>query len=148
MSGIGILLFGPLDRIFGTMPFQISTPRVLTVKLKNMDGAWPDVRLETPDWITVDSPPVHLFNEREMSWRIRANKRSVGVVKVIAGGTIAKKTIDTRPWPTTFQVMSSDVSMPGPERTLSIMGISLHWVWWFSIFSILAAFPLHWLLSR
>lgn len=148
MSAIGIVLFGPLDRIFGSVPFEISTPRVLTVKLKNMDGAWPDVRLETPDWIAVDSPPVHVFKDPEISWRIRVNKRSVGVVKVIAGGNTVETRIDTRPWPTTFQVMSSDLSTPGPERTLSFMGISLHWIWWFSIFSILVAFPLHWLLAR
>jgi hypothetical protein len=148
MSALGILLFGPLDRIFGVAPFDVSNPRVLTVRLKHLDGDWPDMRLETPDWITVDSPPVHVFNQREISWRIRANKPSVGVVKVIGGGDIVETKIDIRSWPACVQLSVSDVSMPAPEQTLSLLGISLNWVWWFSIFSILLAFPLHWLLSR
>jgi len=148
MSVLGLLLFGPLDRIFGTAPFEVSTPRVLTVKLARLNGEWPDVRLETPDWIAVDSPPVNIFNEREVSWRIRADKQSVGIVKVIANGTVAETKIDTRPWPAYVQLTDSDLSAPAPEQALSLLGFSLNWVWWFSIFSVLLAFPLHRLLSR
>lgn len=148
MSLLALLLFGPLDRLFGVAPLEVSTPRVLTVKLKHLQAEWPDVRLETPDWITVDSPPVHVFNQREISWRIQARKASVGMVKVIAGSDSVETKIDSRPWPANFQLITSGVSIPGPEQVLSFLGISLNWVWWFSTFSIVLAFPLRWLLSR
>jgi hypothetical protein len=55
-----------------------------------------EVRLETPAWITVDSPPVHVFDLKQISWSIRATKAARGMVKITAGPEVIKETVDSR----------------------------------------------------
>jgi hypothetical protein len=58
--------------------------------------------LETPDWITVDAPPVHVFDEKEISWRLRATRRARGTLKIVVGKEQIEKTIDSRQGPRYF----------------------------------------------
>jgi hypothetical protein len=56
----------------------------------------PDISLETPAWITVDSPPVHVFDLKQISWRIRATKAARGAVKITTRTQVIKETVDSR----------------------------------------------------
>ena len=82
LTPIFLLCYGHLDAFFGSPHLTVGTERVLTVRLHDLKGGWPDMRLETPSWIDIDSPPVHLLDDREISWRIRATRPANGVVRM------------------------------------------------------------------
>jgi hypothetical protein len=155
-----LLSYGHLDSFFGTTPLAVGAPRVLTVQLNKLNAGSPDVSLITPSWIMVDSPPVHVLDDGEISWSIRATRPAVGSVRVSAGNEVADKSIDSRPGPRYFSSarrqswdgalrypaekqlpsgLISKVSISEPEASISFFGIGLEWTWWFSILSILSA---------
>lgn len=164
-----LLCYGHLDAFFGVPTLSVGTPRVLTVRLRHMEGGWPDISLQAPNWIVVDSPPVHVLDDKEISWRIRATQASRGAVKIIDGGEVLEKIIDSRCEPRYFsparmQSVTEALRYPGetrlppgpvaeisvlePPRGISFFGLTLEWTWWFSIFTVLLAVPEKWLLSR
>ncbi len=86
-------LFLVIYSYFDSVYLQVGVPKVLTVQLTQMDS---EVRLETPSWITVDSPPVHILDDKQISWRILATKSARGVVKISSGREVIRKTVDSR----------------------------------------------------
>ena len=169
LAPIFLLLYGHLDAFFGSAPLAVGVPRVLTVRLNRLESGWPDIRIETPAWVTVDSPPVHVLDEKEISWSIRATQAARGVVKIVAAADVIEKTIDSRPGPRYFSLARrqslagalrypaenrlppgsiAQVNILEPERAISCCGIALAWTWWFAIFSALLALPAKWSLSR
>lgn len=123
-------LYGYLDSRYGVAPLTTGVPRVVTVKLDHFEN----IRLETPDWITVDSPPVHVFADREISWRIRPTRSGQVKLKVIAGS----KVIEIDPRRNMFE----------PAPPMSFYGVSLNWTWWFAIWSVLSVVPIKLIASK
>jgi hypothetical protein len=108
---------------FSTAPLSVGVPRVLTVKVLNMDH----VRLETPDWIRVDSPPVHIFADKEISWRIRPLRIGKGTMKVFAGSQVIE--------------INSARYLFQPAPPIYFYGVWLNWSWWFAIWSLCFIIP-------
>jgi hypothetical protein len=169
MAPIFLLVYAQLNVFFGSTPLSVGVARVLTVRLTNLENGWPDVEVKTPPFVTLDSPPVHVFDEKEISWRVRATEVSHGMLKIIIGNEVIEKTIDSRPWPRYFssvrmQSLAGAMQYPGesrlppgliaevrivePARPISYLGISLAWEWWFTIFALLLALPVSWGFSR
>jgi hypothetical protein len=59
-------------------------------------------RLETPAWLRVDSPPVHVPELHEVSWRVRAESKGSGSARAGCGGkwtpTQMKSEEPSNPW--------------------------------------------------
>lgn len=168
MVPLFFLVYGHLDAFFGSTPLVAGSHRVVTVRLAHLENGWPDVRLITPPWITVDSPPVHVFDEGEISWSIRPSRASRGALQVIAGNEAIEKVIDARPAPrylssARMQSPAGAMRYPGEARLpagiitevnvfdrppmISCCGVALHWTWWFLILSLAFALPAKWVLS-
>src|SRR5579872_3140028 len=78
------LLVVHLNDFFTRTPLQNGGAAVLTVRWRGPGSA--PVRLETPWWIQVDAPPVHIPPEGEVSWRLHATAPRVGVCTVSVSG--------------------------------------------------------------
>jgi len=94
---ISIPLFFAWDRmndIWGHVPLAPGETVILTARLS--DSALRP-RLVTPDWLPVESPPVRVESENEVSWRLRVSRAGSGIASVIAGDEHASKRIEARP---------------------------------------------------
>lgn len=161
MTALFLLCYGHLDAFFGTSPLAVNSESVLTVRLSRLDKGWPAVSLIAPDWIAVDAPPVHVFEDREISWSIRPTRAARGTVRILAGQETVDKAVDSRPGPRYFSAarmrslagalrypgekrlpagLISSVSISRPVSFITCFGMSLEWPWWFAILS--AAFAL------
>jgi hypothetical protein len=114
-----VLSYGYLDAFFGSVPLRAGTAVVLTVRLNHLESGWPDIRLDTPDWIVADAPPVHLFDDRQVCFRITARKAARGLVTIHAGNDSASKVVDFRPQGGWFN------ALPGRISKGNIAGIEL-----------------------
>ena len=66
-------LFIQLDAVYGRSPLPVGGAAVVTVQLKRaLDPSDAAATLQAPPGIAVESPPVRVFAERQISWRIRA----------------------------------------------------------------------------
>ena len=70
-----------LDEFFTRTPLESGLPAVVTVRMRQPLDKSPAVLLEAPSWITVDSPPVHVAAENEISWRIRSTAARHGQLR-------------------------------------------------------------------
>ena len=68
-----------LDALWGRAPLAAGDTMIVTARLRD-NAARP--QLIVPDWLAVDSPPVHVAAEREVSWRVRVRQQGSGDVKV------------------------------------------------------------------
>lgn len=130
LAPIFYLSYRYLDGYFGYAPSLEGTARVLTVQLSHVGSEWPEVRLKTPDWIQVDSPPVHVFDDKQISWRLRATRSCRGMVQVIAG----KETIE------------KPVNFLSAAAPLSVYGFAMGWSSWLAVLSLLCVLPVRWCL--
>ena len=161
LTALFLVCYGHLDAFFGTSTLAVNTRSVLTVRLNKLDGAWPNLSLVTPDWIAVDSPPVHVFDDKEISWSIRPTRAAQGTVRVLAGRNFTDKIIDSRPGPRYFSRarerslagalrypgekrlpagLISSISISTPAAAITCCGVSLEWPWWVTIMSAAFAF--------
>lgn len=62
-------LFPPMKAFFGRAPLPLGKPSVVTIQLKT--GLLPTVRLEPPSGIVVETPPVRVPRDGQISWRVR-----------------------------------------------------------------------------
>ncbi len=116
-------LFGYLEARYGVAPLQAGVPRVVTVKLSQMD----DPELETPDWITVDAPPVHILQDREISWRILPKRSGEALLQVNNHGELLP--------------VNALQNMFEPAPPMQLYGVSLKWTWWLAIGCVVSVFP-------
>ena len=123
-------LYGYLETRYAVAPLQTGVPRVVTVKVNQME----DVRLETPDWITVDAPPVHILKDGEISWRIIPNHSGDPLMKVRT--------------PSQVFAVNPLKNMFEPAPPMLLYGVSLTWAWWFGVWCVLSVIPARLMASR
>jgi hypothetical protein len=111
-------------------------------------------RMTAPAEIAADTPPVRVIGEQQISWRIRPVAQTSGRLRFVAGNETLEK--ETRfvaglrtssllqsiwhpdePRISSAVVDSIDVRYPAAE--MKIFSIRLHWVLWFTIFSMMFA---------
>jgi hypothetical protein len=93
------LLVVHLSDFFTRTPLQTAGDAVLTVRFGGGPESVPPVELETPPWVEVDAPPVHIPAAREVSWRLHATAPNLGLCRVSASGETVTKVLDARPGP-------------------------------------------------
>lgn len=162
MAALFFVSYGYLDTLFGSVTLSPGVARVLTVQLNHLDeNGWPPIRLDAPAWIVVDAPPVHVFDSRQISWRIQATKASRGTIQIQSDGESVRKVIDSRSGleffaPVRTQSWMRWLRYPA-ERPLpagNIEEISLfdpstsNWAEWFTLFMLAFALPVKWLVDR
>lgn len=132
-----------LDAVWGRAPLAPGKTVILTARLSDT-GAGP--RLVAPDWLSVESPPVHVDAEREVSWRLRVSRAGSGEVGVIAGAERASKRIEARPGmhylPDREKAAGGPIlwlEMRYPHADLTVLGVSASWPVWFLVISTVTA---------
>jgi hypothetical protein len=137
-------LYGPLDSIYGWGPIEPAHSAVVTVQLSRDPGA--NVSLVTPPGIAVETPPVRDYDERQISWRIRALMPVRGTLRLeISGAPDALRSIVAGRPGLSFHwrresapgIVWIEVDYPGTN--VAIAGLSLPWLAWFLIISTVSA---------
>lgn len=86
------LLFVQMEAYFEHTPLPVSTNflvRAVVVEGQDVNG----LQIETPSGLALTAPPVHIADEREVDWRLRAEKEGEYEVRVRLGGTDYTKRI-------------------------------------------------------
>jgi len=132
-----------LDAVWGRAPLASGQTVILTARLSD-NGASP--RLIAPEWLTVESPAIHVEAEHEVSWRLRVGRAGSGEVTAIAGSQRASKWIEARPgWhylPDREKAAGEPIQwleMRYPRSEPAVLGVSASWPVWFFAISTVAA---------
>ncbi len=121
------------------------------------------VTLDTPEDIDLRTPALRITSLNEVNWRISGQKKGVYEIGFtvngrqyrknihIDSGFAALSSIKAGPSFFTFLLNHSESRLPDdspfmsleivyPDQTLGIMGIKLHWIIWFFVFSVVFGF--------
>ena len=110
-------LFMQLDSIYGHSPLAVGAQAVVTVQLaRALAPVDATSTLQAPPGIAVESPPVRVFAERQISWRIRALRPVRGNLRLVLRGHAIEKTIVAGEWN----------ALLSPRRERSLLGFLLH----------------------
>jgi hypothetical protein len=131
------------EATFGRAPLLLDKAIVVTVQCNaHSPRGLPDVRLEAPPGIDVETGPVHVPTESQISWRVRPKFASSGELRVLCNGRVlSKKKISAKPG---LQWLSLDLPFFGGDTVPAIlfpypaaMVFHQHWLLWFSAGSLL-----------
>lgn len=164
-----LFVFSFLEPFYGKAPLALSEPSIVTVKLA-ADGyaeVSPPV-LQPPQGIDVETPAVRMQGTGLVSWRIRAQRATSGLLRVVFPTEIVTKRIasGTSPqllstkrvqslwlwfWHPTESVLPAGnvkwIEINYPSRSFSWLGLELPWYVWVLAFSIVTVLvlkkPLH-----
>ena len=158
-----VILLVLLDGFYGRRPLAPGETAVLTATLAAETPPERPVTLEAPPGIAVETPAVHAVASREVSWRIRveqpvegelrlASDGETAVMPVVAGGGFhyltARRVRSRLAWllapgaPLLDAEWLEQIELEYPPAEISYFGISTHWLVWFLVFSMAAAFLL------
>jgi hypothetical protein len=153
-----VVLMSHLDAFYGHAPLVIGQEAIVTLALSHLDPTAPVPVLTGPRGILVESPPVRVVEQSQVSWRIRPTGTVSGDLRLtINGATITKQVAagQGRHFVSTRRVNSIVQSMlrpseprlhtPGidwleiryPGASVGVVGIRMHWIAWFTILSML-----------
>ncbi len=149
-----LLLFVQIDAFYGRRPLPVGETALVTAQLDAASGEAP--RLETPEGLAVEGPPVRAVEERQVTWRVRPSKPLDGAVKVggqekriVAGdGTRYIVARRVQSWGDWFWEPAESRLPAGPVRWIEVsypatdvrgLGIELHWIVWFFVLSMISA---------
>ena len=154
-----VFLLAQLDCFYGYMPLQPGREAILTVQLKD-SSTGPSPALRAPDGIAVETDGVRLEDSRQVSWRIRAARPLSGKLEIVFPDETLEKTVDAGLGPrylSSRRVSSildavwhpaESLLPPGrvewielryPQATVRLLGLDLHWLVWFVVFSMISA---------
>jgi uncharacterized membrane protein (DUF106 family) len=160
-----ILILAQLNLWFGARSLKPGEETLVKVKIaKSADPLALDVVLEPSPGLAVETPAVRIADEQEIAWRIRAPERGpAGLTFRVAGRTLFKpvavagkplskvSTLSVgrsllrellypgeKPLPGDTPVTSIEILYPA--RSLSLFGLSVHWLVAYFILSIIFGF--------
>jgi len=81
-----VLLLVQLDLHYGRRPLRVGESTILAVKVTPTAGSLNDVSITTPPGLAVSAPALRIPTEREVDWRLVAQKAGLYAVRVRAGG--------------------------------------------------------------
>jgi hypothetical protein len=127
-----IILFPQLDAMYGHAPLRVGEPAVVTARF---DG---DAVLEAPAGIRIETPGVHILQDRQVGWRVRPLGRTAGQLKlryydrvltrqIVAGGGLI--------YGMKLPFSSPAIEIPYPRT--AVLGVN--WMIWFFLISTAAA---------
>lgn len=85
-----IFLFAQLDAVFGHVPLTSGQPAIVTVQLRDEDGA---PELQAGDGMAVETPAVRAPASRQVSWRIRPGRAGPDLLRFVQGDRVVTKSI-------------------------------------------------------
>jgi len=157
-----VLLLAQLDCFYGYLPLEPGREAILTIQLKGSPGS-PSPALRAPEGIAVETDGVRLDDGRQVSWRIRAARPVAGKLEIVFPDQTVEKSVDAGSGPrylSSRRVSSildaiwhpaEHLLPPGrvewielryPPATVRALGLDLHWLVWFVVFSMIAALAL------
>lgn len=157
LSVLTLPLFFLGDAVYGSWPLRVGKPALVTLSFT--DGAAMPA-LQAPDGIALETPPVRVPSERQISWRIRPLRPLSGELQwTVAGASVGKsvtagdgwrfhsplRTRSTLQWiryPAETLLPASPIQwieIAYPPATFSFLGHEAHWSVWFVAFSLLGA---------
>ena len=161
-----VFTLAQLDSRFAHRPFQPGESTVLSVKVSPDAGiALEDMTLETPPSLTVEAGPVRDTVSGALAWRLRAEDRGRHVLRIMHGKTeLASRevvvgneltplgTSSRKDWlhgviypgapPLPGDGSLDEVTLRMPERHTRYLGIEMHWMIAFMVFSLLGGLVL------
>lgn len=159
-----LLLLIHMDAFYGATPLAIGESVIVTLQAAGRFGTnAPVPELEVPAGILVETPGVRVIEKGQMSWRIRAEQPVEGDLKFRWGGTEWTKSIvagepfrylslrrvtslgDSFWYPGEDRLGEDEVDWIEtryPAAEVSLAGVDLHWIIWFFVISMVAAYAL------
>jgi hypothetical protein len=154
-------LFFCLDAFYGSTPLAVGRPAVVTAGVNQpVEGLSPLPVLRAPEGISVESPAVRVFGQREVSWRVRPQRPVSGKLQLVVGGRTVEKSVEagqglrylskkrTRSlvelvrYPTEAPLQAGLVdwiAVGYPSASVPFLGWEAHWSVWFIAFSLVGA---------
>jgi hypothetical protein len=154
-------VFFGLDAFYGSTPLVVGKPALVTIAMGGAGDQLSSIpQLNAPGGISIDSPPVRVFSEREVSWRVRPLRPLAGEFHfVLDGKNLAKSVtageglrfhsaIRTRslvewiryPMESPLPAGPVDwIQIDYPPASVQWFGLEAHWSIWFLVFSGLGA---------
>lgn len=122
-----------MEGFFGKAVLPLGRPLVVTLQCTaNARRELPEVSLQAPPGIEVETDPVRVPSESQISWRVRPTFASVGYLRVSANGRVLIKKISSTPG---LQWLFNPLEFPRnpiwfryPDATV----FHAHWLVWFS----------------
>ncbi len=152
------LLLVHLEGFYGRAPLPVGREAIVTIAMRGPATTAPE--LIAPKEIVVETPPVRILDKNEVSWRIRPTAAVSGELRFVMDGRTVSKRIEAggRPsfipgrrvasiyealWhPSEPRIDSGRIAwidVRYPETLVKLFGISLDWLIWFFILSMLSA---------
>jgi uncharacterized membrane protein (DUF106 family) len=149
-----VLLFAQLQFHYGYRGLAVDQPVLLEASLAEaaLDGApdKPELRLEVPEGLRVETPPLWIPSEKRFSWRIAAERRGDFTLKLSYAGQEVEKSVRAgdrvvlrsperlAPGFLNQLLYPAEPSLPGdgpftsitvgyPELALSLFGLEMPW---------------------
>jgi hypothetical protein len=153
-------LFFGLDALYGSTPLRVGEPALVTAGVDRALDAMPTPVLEVPDGMSVDGPPVRVFSEREVTWRVRPARELSGRLECDIAGERAAKSVaagegcrflSRKRTGSLLELVRYPAERPlgaGPVRWIEVayppasvplFGMSAHWSIWFFALSVVGA---------
>lgn len=156
-----VLLFARLEAFYGMAPLQPGRETIVTMQMKTpLDPAAAPPSLTAPPEIAIETPPVRIIGDRQVSWRIRPKAPVSGVLRIalpdrviekrIEAGTGLRNLSDRRvsglldsvfhPAESRLPAGNIDwIEVRYPSATIPWLGLNLHWLIWLILISMLSA---------
>jgi hypothetical protein len=151
-----------LDRYLGSTPLSTAQPFLVEAQVSDLD-ALNGVELQLPEGLKASAPPVHIPKDREVVWRVMAERDGEYDIQVAgAGQTVSKRVVVSRGLARLSPVRlrgrfwgrllsSSEAALPdaSPIQSISVdyPGREIHWGGWawnwivlFFVVSLIAGF--------
>jgi len=168
---VGLVLI-QLDSRYEHRPFKVGESTIVTVRLSSNQNqsfgnlqALSNISLQAPEGIKIETPALRIAEKSEVSWRIRMHREGSFDLRVQNGDQQYDKRLyvsnDLAALSPTKErgsftaalfnpaelCLPSDASvdaivMTYPKRSLSMLGISFHWLVGFFVLSLVAGFSL------
>ncbi len=157
-----VLLLVHLDAFYGRAPLPVGEAAVVTVQMKTAADSQAPV-LEAPAGIAVETPAVRVVGERQLSWRVRPLREVSGNLRIVFPNATFEKEVEAgqgRRYVSTRRVSSLaelfthawEKPLPAgdlewievryPPAGVSVWGFEFHWLVWFLLVSLAAAWAL------
>ncbi|HLY17610.1 MAG TPA: hypothetical protein VKR61_10310 [Bryobacteraceae bacterium] len=159
-----VVVFAFLEAWYGMAPLPPGRQALVTMQVKTLDPAAAPPTLTAPPEIAIESPPVRDIGDRQVSWRIRPSAPVSGVLHIVLPDGGRDENVDKNIEAGQGRRYLSDRRVRGllalvlhpaearlppgnvewievhyPPATVRWLGISLHWLIWLLIFSMLGA---------
>jgi len=144
------LLLAQMEAFYGHAPLVTGQPAIVTVQLK--DGAsGAALALKAPAEIAIETPPVRVTGERQVSWRVRPLRAASGDLQVVEHDRVLTKSIsagagmhylsERRGSAAHLLLEASELPLADSEVAWIEVGypsavvLRLHWLIWFFLLS-------------